>query len=74
MKSIDMTPKENTITLRELAKVECVGAFRIDRDDAVKFMANEILGVTTYIQVGHKNGDTLDNRRCNLYIIDPERN
>ena len=62
------------VTLPQLAQEEGVEAFRINIDDAVKLMANEILGTPTCIQVGHKNGDVLDNRRCNLYIIDPERN
>ncbi len=63
--------KVRDVTIRQLANEENVGAFRIDRDGAVKLMANEILGVQTHIQVGHKNGDVFDNRRCNLYIIDP---
>lgn len=60
--------------LRDIANEENVEAFRIDSDGAVKLMANEILGVPTYVKVGHKNGNKLDNRRCNLFIIDPERN
>ncbi len=66
--------KIKNVTLKELAQAEDVGAFRIDRDGAIKLMANEILGVPTHVQVGHKNGNPFDNRRCNLYIIDPERN
>ena len=66
--------KDKNVTLKELAQAEDVGAFRIDRDGAIKLMANEILGVSTHVQVGHKNGNPFDNRRCNLYIIDPERN
>ena len=59
-------------TEKVVAESEDIGAFRIDRDGAVKLMANEILGVPTHIQVGHKNGNVYDNRRCNLFIIDPE--
>lgn len=66
--------KDKNVTLKQLAKAEDVGAFRIDRDGAIKLMANEILGVPTHVQVGHKNGNPFDNRKCNLYIIDPERN
>jgi len=66
--------KIKDITLADLAKEENVGAFRIDRDGAIKLMANEILGVPTHVKVGHKNGNPFDNRKCNLYIIDPERN
>jgi len=66
--------KDKNVTLKELAQAEDVGVFRIDRDGAIKLMANEILGVPTHVQVGHKNGNPFDNRRCNLYIIDPERN
>lgn len=66
--------KIKDITLADLAKEEHVDIFRVDRDGAVKLMANEILGVPTHVQVGHKNGNPFDNRRCNLYIIDPERN
>jgi len=66
--------KDKNVTLKELAQAEDIGAFRIDRDGAIKLMANEILGVPTHVQVGHKNGNPFDNRRCNLYIIDPERN
>ncbi len=58
-------------SLKDIATEENVGAFRIDRDGAVKLMANEILGVPTHVQVGHKNGNPYDNRRCNLFIIDP---
>ena len=58
-------------SLKDIAEDENVGAFRIDRDGAVKLMANEILGVPTHVQVGHKNGNPYDNRRCNLFIIDP---
>ncbi len=66
--------KTRNVTLQQLAKEEGVGAFRIDKDGAVKLMANEILGVPTYVKIGHKNGNPFDNRKCNLYIIDPERN
>lgn len=66
--------KTRNVTLQQLAKEEGVGAFRIDKDGAVKLMANEILGVPTHVQIGHKNGNILDNRRCNLYVIDPEKN
>lgn len=66
--------KVKRTSLKEIADSEDIGAFRIDRDGAVKLMANEILGVPTHIQVGHKNGNVYDNRRCNLYIIDEERN
>jgi len=59
-------------SLKDIAEEENVGAFRIDRDGAVKLMANEILGVPTNVKVGHINGNPFDNRRCNLYIIDPE--
>ena len=62
---------EKTESLKDIAEDENVGAFRIDRDGAVKLMANEILGVPTHVQVGHKNGNPYDNRRCNLFIIDP---
>lgn len=66
--------KIKNVTLKELAEQENVDIFRVDRDGAVKLMANEILGVPTYVKIGHKNGNPFDNRRCNLYIIDPERN
>ena len=66
--------KVKRTSLKEIADSEDIGAFRIDRDGAVKLMSNEILGVPTHIQVGHKNGNIYDNRRCNLYIIDEERN
>ena len=66
--------KTRNVTLQQLAKEEGVGAFRIDKDGAVKLMANEILGVPTYVKIGHKNGNPFDNRKCNLYIIDPEKN
>ncbi len=66
--------KTRNVSLQQLAKEEGVGAFRIDKDGAVKLMANEILGVPTHVQIGHKNGNILDNRRCNLYVIDPEKN
>ena len=66
--------KVKRTSLKEIADSEDIGAFRIDRDGAVKLMANEILGVPTHVQVGHKNGNIYDNRRCNLYIIDEERN
>jgi len=66
--------KNKNVTLKELAEQENVDIFRVDRDGAVKLMANEILGVPTHVKVGHKNGNPFDNRRCNLYIIDPERN
>lgn len=66
--------KAKRTSLKEIADSEDIGAFRIDRDGAVKLMANEILGVPTHIKVGHKNGNIYDNRRCNLYIIDEERN
>ena len=66
--------KVKRTSLKEIADSEDIGAFRIDRDGAVKLMANEILGVPTHIKVGHKNGNVYDNRRCNLYIIDEERN
>lgn len=65
--------KNKNMSLQDLAKEEHVDIFRVDRDAAVKLMANEILGVPTHVQVGHKNGNPFDNRRCNLYIIDPER-
>ena len=65
--------KTKNVTLRDLAQEEDVGAFRIDRDGAVKLMANEILGVPTHVRVGHKNGDVYDNRRCNLFIIDSDK-
>ncbi len=64
--------KAKRTSLKEIADSEDIGAFRINRDGAVKLMANEILGVPTHVQVGHKNGNVYDNRRCNLYIIDPE--
>jgi len=63
---------KKTESLKDIADAEDIGAFRIDRDGAVKLMANEILGVPTHVRVGHKNGDVYDNRRCNLFIIDPE--
>ena len=66
--------KVKRTSLKEIADSDDIGAFRIDRDGAVKLMANEILGVPTHIKVGHKNGNIYDNRRCNLYIIDEERN
>jgi hypothetical protein len=66
--------KIKNVTLKELAEQENVDIFRVDRDGAVKLLANEILGVPTYVKIGHKNGNPFDNRRCNLYIIDPERN
>ncbi len=62
---------EKTESLKDIVEDENVGAFRIDRDGAVKLMANEILGVPTYVKVGYKNGNPFDNRKCNLYIIDP---
>ena len=64
---------EKTESLKDIAEDENVGAFRIDRDGAVKLMANEILGVPTYVKVGHKNGNPYDNRKCNLFIIDPDK-
>jgi len=66
--------KIKNVTLKELAEQENVDVFRVDRDGAVKLLANEILGVPTYVKIGHKNGNPFDNRKCNLYIIDPERN
>jgi hypothetical protein len=66
--------KIKNVTLKELAEQENVDIFRVDKDGAVKLMANEILGVPTYVKIGHKNGNPFDNRKCNLYIIDPERN
>ena len=66
--------KIKNVTLKELAEQENVDIFRVDRDGAVKLLANEILGVPTYVKIGHKNGNPFDNRKCNLYIIDPERN
>ena len=66
--------KIKNVTLKELAEQENVDILRVDRDGAVKLLANEILGVPTYVKIGHKNGNPFDNRRCNLYIIDPERN
>jgi len=67
-------PAVGGVTLKELAEQENVDIFRVDRDGAVKLLANEILGVPTYVKIGHKNGNPFDNRKCNLYIIDPERN
>ena len=64
---------EKTESLKDIADAEDIGAFRIDRDGAVKLMANEILGVPTHVKVGHKNGNAFDNRRCNLFIIDPDK-
>lgn len=64
---------EKTESLKDIADAEDIGAFRIDRDGAVKLMANEILGVPTHIKVGHINGNPFDNRRCNLFIIDPDK-
>ena len=64
---------EKAESLKDIADAEDIGAFRIDRDGAVKLMANEILGVPTHIKVGHINGNPFDNRRCNLYIIDPDK-
>ena len=66
--------KIKNVTLKELAEQENVDIFRVDRDGAVKLLANEILGVPTYVKIGHKNGNPFDNRKCNLYIIDPEMN
>jgi len=66
--------KIKNVTLKELAEQENVDIFRVDRDGAVKLLANEILGVPTYVKIGHKNGNPFDDRKCNLYIIDPERN
>ena len=66
--------KIKNVTLKELAEQENVDIFRVDKDGAVKLMANEILGVPTYVKIGHKNGNPFDNRKCNLYIIDPESN
>lgn len=66
--------KIKNVTLKELAEQENVDILRVDRDGAVKLLANEILGVPTYVKIGHKNGNPFDNRKCNLYIIDPERN
>lgn len=60
-------------SLKDIADAEDIGVFRIDRNGAVKLMANEILGLPTHIKVGHKNGNVYDNRRCNLYIIDPDK-
>ena len=62
---------EKTESLKDIVEDENAGAFIIDRDGAVKLMANEILGVPTYVKVGYKNGNPFDNRKCNLYIIDP---
>jgi len=62
------------LTLQELAKEQDVDILRVDMDGAIKLLANEILGVPTHVQVGHKNGNPYDNRKCNLYIIDPESN
>jgi len=59
-------------TLPEAANDQEAEIVRVDNDGEVKIMANEILGVPTFIKIGHKNGDIYDNRRCNLYIIDPE--
>lgn len=64
---------EKTESLKDIAEAEDIGAFRIDHDGAVKLMANEILGVPTYVKVGHKNGNPYDNRRCNLFIIDTDK-
>ncbi len=66
--------KIKNVTLKELAEQENVDIIRVDRDAAVKLLANEILGDPTYVKIGHKNGNPFDNRKCNLYIIDPERN
>lgn len=66
--------KPRNLTLQELAREQDVDILRVDMDGAIKLLANEILGVPTHVQVGHKNGNPFDNRRCNLYIIDPERN
>ena len=65
--------KIKNVTLKELAEQENVDIFRVDRDGAVKLLANEILGVPTYVKIGHKNGNPFDNRKCNLYIIDPDQ-
>lgn len=64
---------KKTESLKDIADAEDIGVFRIDRNGAVKLMANEILGLPTHIKVGHKNGNVYDNRRCNLYIIDPDK-
>lgn len=64
---------KKTKSLKDIADAEDIGVFRIDREGAVKLMANEILGQPTHVQIGHKNGNPFDNRKCNLYIIDPER-
>jgi len=61
--------KIKNVTLKELAEQENVDIFRVDRDGAVKLLANEILGVPTYVKIGHKNGNPFDNRKCNLYIL-----
>ena len=60
-------------SLKDIAEEENIGAFRIDSEGAIKLMANEILGVPTYVKVGHKNGNPFDNRKCNLFIIDPDK-
>jgi len=61
--------------LKSVAQAEKNGLhpFRVDTYGIVRHMANEILGVPDHIKIGHKNGNPLDNRKCNLFIIDPER-
>ena len=54
--------KIKNVTLKELAEQENVDIFRVDRDGAVKLLANEILGVPTYVKIGHKNGNPFDKR------------
>ncbi len=49
------------------------GPFRIDENGKFRLMCHDILNVPSHIKVGHKNGDVYDNRRCNLYIIDPDK-
>lgn len=73
-KSKDENPDFIETTIPEICQEQDVDILRIDPDGAVKLMANEILGLPTHILVGHKNGNPHDNRRCNLFIIDPERN
>lgn len=58
-------------TEKVFAESEEVGPFRIDENGKVRLMAHDVLRVPSYVKIGHKNGNTYDNRRSNLFIIDP---
>ncbi|MCH7558494.1 MAG: hypothetical protein IIB56_13695 [Planctomycetes bacterium] len=72
--------KTRIVYLKAKSDLDCrqasnldVGPFRIDENGKVRLMCHDVLRVPSYIKVGHKNGNPFDNRKCNLYIIDPER-